>query len=230
MKPPIYEPAGKAKEYGEYTVYMHIFPNGKKYIGISRNVKKRFRNGEGYARSKIVYSAIQKYGWENVSHEILYENLSEQEAKQKEVELIRQHDTTNHENGYNSTLGGEGGNGRKMTEAEKIIVGMRFSAANKGRHLSEEHKKKLSDATSGKPQKFSEKRRESIIRSNSTRGMSEETRKKISENTKKAMKEKNMSEYLSKKWNENKEERKEMLRKTMMDRYGGYGTRKDLIT
>ena len=110
MKPPIYEPAGKAKEYGEYVVYMHTFPNGKKYIGISKNINKRFRNGEGYARSKIVYSAIQKYGWENVSHEILYENLSEQEAKQKEVELIRQHDTTNHKNGYNSTFGGEGGN------------------------------------------------------------------------------------------------------------------------
>ena len=90
MKPPIYEPAGKAKEYGEYTVYMHVFPNGKKYIGISRNVKKRFRNGEGYARSKIVYSAIQKYGWENVSHEILYENLSEQEAKQQLRLLLEQ--------------------------------------------------------------------------------------------------------------------------------------------
>lgn len=228
MKPPIYEPAVDEKKDRCYTVYRHTFPNGKIYIGITRNIKRRFRNGNGYAGSKIVYSAIQKYGWENVSHETLFENLSEQEAKQKEVELIRQHDATNHENGYNSTFGGEGGNGRKMTEAEKIIIGARFSAANKGRHLSEEHRKKLSDATAGKPQSFSKKRQESIIRSNSTRGMPEETRRKISENTKKAMAEKNMGEYLSKKWNENKEDRKEMLRKTMMNRYGGYGARKDL--
>ena len=55
----------------------------------------------------------------------------------------------------------------------------------------------------------------------------------MSQNTKKAMKEKNMSEYLSRKWQENKEERKARLRITMYERYGvipkKYDLREDVI-
>lgn len=55
----------------------------------------------------------------------------------------------------------------------------------------------------------------------------------MSENTKLGMQDKNMSEYLSKKWNENKEERKAKLRITMYDRYGivpkKYDLREDIV-
>jgi hypothetical protein len=48
---------------GEYTVYMHVFPNGKKYVGItSQDVSRRWRDGEGY-EGQVVYGAILKYGW-----------------------------------------------------------------------------------------------------------------------------------------------------------------------
>ena len=51
---------------GEYTVYMHVFPNGKKYVGItSQDVSRRWRDGEGY-EGQVVYGAILKYGWNNV--------------------------------------------------------------------------------------------------------------------------------------------------------------------
>lgn len=45
-----------------YKVYMHRFPNGKVYIGITNQpIKNRWRNGEGY-KNQIVYSAIQNMG------------------------------------------------------------------------------------------------------------------------------------------------------------------------
>lgn len=218
----------------EYVVYVHIFPNGKRYVGISKDVKHRFRNGEGYQHQKIMYSAIQKYGWKNVETTILFERLTEGEAKQKEIETIALYRTTDRRYGYNQTFGGEGANGRVESEENKRRFGERMSKLHKGVPLSEEHKKKISDAMNGKPKTYSEDGRRRIIESNSTRVYSKETRKKMSRNTKMAMKEKNMSEYLSRKWQENKEQRKAKLRITMYDRYGiipqKYDLRDDVIS
>lgn len=217
----------------EYVVYVHIFPNGKRYVGISKDVKHRFRNGKGYQHQKIMYSAIQKYGWKNVETAILFEHLTEDEAKQKEIETIALYRTTDRRYGYNQTFGGEGANGRVESEENKRRFGERMSKLHKGVPLSEEHKKKISDAMKGKPKTYSEDGRRRIIESNSTRVYSKETRKKMSRNTKMAMKEKNMSEYLSRKWQENKEQRKAKLRITMYDRYGiipqKYDLRDDVI-
>lgn len=218
----------------EYVVYVHTFPNGKHYVGISRDVKRRFRNGKGYQHQKIMYSAIQKYGWKNVETTILFERLTEGEAKQKEIETIALYRTTDRRYGYNQTFGGEGANGRVESEENKRRFGERMSKLHKGVPLSEEHKKKISDAMKGKPKTYSEDGRRRIIESNSTRVYSKETRKKMSRNTKMAMKEKNMSEYLSRKWQENKEQRKAKLRITMYDRYGiipqKYDLRDDVIS
>ena len=103
----------------EYVVYVHTFPNGKRYVGISRDVKRRFRNGKGYQHQKIMYSAIQKYGWKNVETTILFEHLTEGEAKQKEIETIALYRTTDRRYGYNQTFGGEGANGRVESEENK---------------------------------------------------------------------------------------------------------------
>lgn len=34
------------KERADYSVYCHIFPNGKKYVGISSNVEQRWNDGK----------------------------------------------------------------------------------------------------------------------------------------------------------------------------------------
>lgn len=49
-----------------WTVYMHISPSGKRYIGVTSktNVEDRWRNGKGYQKCPYFYKAIQKYGWE----------------------------------------------------------------------------------------------------------------------------------------------------------------------
>lgn len=103
-----------------YCVYKHTSPSGKVYIGITmQEVKKRWRNGLGYKKNKFFYRAIQKYGWENIKHEILFSGLSEKEAKQKEIELIALYKSNYSKHGYNQTLGGEGCKGYKFTEDQK---------------------------------------------------------------------------------------------------------------
>lgn len=91
-----------------YRVYMHITPNHKRYIGITmREPEMRWKNGFGYRNNKHFFNAILKYGWDNIKHEILFTNLSKEEAEQKEIELIAKYKTTNREYGYNNDNGGK---------------------------------------------------------------------------------------------------------------------------
>ena len=73
----------------KFIVYKHVSPSGKIYIGItSQNPHKRWKKGEGY-KTQPFYGAVTKYGWDNISHEILFTNLTEDEAVQKESDLIK---------------------------------------------------------------------------------------------------------------------------------------------
>lgn len=232
---PIYEPKGAAKEYGDYgkgvkmfSVYVHEFPNGKKYFGISKNIQRRFRNGKGYQGQKIVYDAIQKYGWQNVKTTILKTDLTEQEAKAEEIRLISENKTFDRNFGYNQTLGGEGANGRKLTADQKKAIGERFSKSNKGRPLSAEHKEKISASLKGKTNKLSEEGKRRIDDANHRKRLSRETRAKISDRTKQAMREKGVGEHLKEAWSKDKEKRKAQLRITMYNRYGAVPQKYDL--
>ena len=134
-----------------YTVYMHISPSEKVYIGITRrNPIKRWGNGKGYLNNDYFMKAIYKYGWNNFKHEILYTNLSKQEAEEKEIELINYYKSNHRTFGYNIQNGGSSIG--KHSEETKIKIGK----ANKGRkpwsyknHLSEETRKKISDYHKG---------------------------------------------------------------------------------
>lgn len=144
-----------------YTVYMHICPNGKVYIGITKQkVKRRWGNGTNYANNKYFTNAIKKYGWENIQHKILYENLSKEQAEQKEIELIKKYNSNNIKCGYNILQGGNVSNGLSKETIEKI--------ASKKRNvpLSEEHKQKIRNSLMGR--KMSEEWRNKI--SNSLKG------------------------------------------------------------
>lgn len=119
-----------------YTVYMHIFPNGKRYIGItSGDVNDRWANGFGY-QSQFVFNAIVKYGWDNIKHEILFDGLSKEEAEAKERCLIRQYKSTIDEDGYNVDFGGSSKGTHSKATREKI------SASKTGRIVSEETREK----------------------------------------------------------------------------------------
>lgn len=96
-----------------YIVYEHISPSNKKYIGITcQTPEQRWRNGNGYKQSTAFYNAIQKYGWENFQHNILFENLTAEEAIEKEKELIQKYKTFDKNYGYNILSGGELGSSK----------------------------------------------------------------------------------------------------------------------
>ena len=99
---------GEKMSKNRYVVYRHIFPNGKSYIGITgvKPYTRRWNGGRGYAKQPKMRFAIEKYGWENVKHEVLFSNLSLYEAYSIEQEMIAKYDSI--ENGYNITQGGAG--------------------------------------------------------------------------------------------------------------------------
>lgn len=85
-----------------YKIYLHEnLLNHKKYIGQTcRPIRERFGcNGSHYINSPKFYNAIQKYGWENFSHEVLEENLTLEEANEREKYYIALYNTV--EEGYN---------------------------------------------------------------------------------------------------------------------------------
>lgn len=97
-----------------YQVYKHTTPSGKIYIGITRKTGDLSHwngrwgcNGIHY-RNQIFHKAIEKYGWDNITHEVLYTNLTRDEALQMEVKLIAEYKSNDPRFGYNRTQGGDG--------------------------------------------------------------------------------------------------------------------------
>ena len=91
-----------------FTVYMHVAPNNKRYIGVTKNkVTYRWNSGKGYRTNEYFWRAIQKYGWDNFQHLIIADGLSHSEACALEKLLISRYDTTNEAFGYNLSTGGE---------------------------------------------------------------------------------------------------------------------------
>lgn len=139
----------------KYCVYRHTSPSGKVYIGITcQNPIRRWNAGHGYRYQQYFYRAIQKYGWDNFTHEILYSDLTKEEACEKEIELIRFHRSNDKNYGYNLSSGGEATNaGCKLSEeARKRISESRKGEKHPyyGKKLSEEHRQKLGDSHRGK--------------------------------------------------------------------------------
>lgn len=96
-----------------YSVYIHtIIENGKRYIGqCLGDPKKRWGPTGHRYKGQLFYNAIKKYGWENISHEIVATNLSLNEANRLEKALIAKYKTTERQYGYNITPGGRDGAG-----------------------------------------------------------------------------------------------------------------------
>lgn len=94
-----------------YKIYVHIFPNGKLYIGQTRqSLKNRFgKNGYNYKGCKRMSDAICEFGWDNIIHLLLFDNLTSEIADIIEIELIKKYKTYDINYGYNMTLGGKDG-------------------------------------------------------------------------------------------------------------------------
>lgn len=85
--------------------------NNKQYVGKTNfNVEKRFKEHlqdsfKNRSENRPLYKAIQKYGKESFSIEIL-EECSVEESYEREIFWIKEKNT--YLNGYNATIGGDG--------------------------------------------------------------------------------------------------------------------------
>lgn len=111
-----------------YTIYCHTNKiNGKRYVGVTRQKPMaRWGNGKHYERHSRFYADIQKYGWEEFSHDIIFSGLSKQEAASKEAYLIEKWKLTDPKHGYNFYGGG------KIVERSEAAM-QKLSAMNIGK-------------------------------------------------------------------------------------------------
>lgn len=85
-----------------YTVYRHVTPDGKVYVGqTGDDPVNRWGSGAKYRANIKFTNAVNFFGWGNIRHEILYQGPSESEAKELERYYINLWDTMNPEKGYN---------------------------------------------------------------------------------------------------------------------------------
>ena len=145
-----------------FVVYMHTFPNGKKYVGItSTDVTVRWGlHGNGYQYQPLIWRAIQKYGWSNVQHTILQTDLTREEACLLEETLIKTLNLTDPNFGYNATSGGDH---FSHTEESKRKIGQAKLGNKYGSYKrSEETRKKMSEARKGFKWSEAEKEKQRI--------------------------------------------------------------------
>lgn len=153
-------------ESKKYCLYYHLnMISHKIYIGItSQKLEARWgKYGQGYKNNSHFFASIQKYGWNNFLHGIIYSNLSQSEAFEYEKQFILAYDAQNPKFGYNITNGGQGSSGWKMNEAQKQALHERlkkqFDTPEKriewgkkhcNHYVSDEYRKKMSEARKGK--------------------------------------------------------------------------------
>lgn len=134
-----------------YRIYKLTFPSGKIYIGItSRTIKERIYSGYD---NKFIKKEISNCGWESVKKEELYQIENEEDAFQKEIDMIKFYDSTNPEIGYNQSTGGQAPHkGSKMSpkNKEQLIERLKNNKYHLNQKHTEETKRKISELHKGK--------------------------------------------------------------------------------
>lgn len=131
--------------YTIYKVTNNI--NGKIYLG--KHQTKNPNDGY-YGSGKGIKNAICEYGKENFTKEVLFIFDNEQDMNDKERELIDEKFVSRKDT-YNMGVGGEGGahfKGKTHTEETRKIIKQK-RALQKSRKLSDEHRRKISEAMRG---------------------------------------------------------------------------------
>lgn len=145
-------------------VYLAISKTSKKvYVGQTIKSLKHRKEEHRHDSKRFnyhFYRAIKKYGWEDFDWITIYESDDDEKLKKREITAIVIYDS--YKNGYNDTLGGDGPTkGRKLSEEHK----RKISEAHKGMRHTEESKKKISEGHKGINQ--TEEHKKKNIRTNS---------------------------------------------------------------
>lgn len=113
----------------KYIVYKHTAPNGKVYIGqTKKTTQDRWKaNGKGYTchQHGWFWKAIEKYGWENIKHEVLKDDLSKEAADFYEKYYISLYKSTDKRYGYNCQTGGSRDYRYNEESKKNISVGLK---------------------------------------------------------------------------------------------------------
>jgi group I intron endonuclease len=135
-----------------YKLYKHTNKiNGKVYVGITQQEPKdRFKSGSAYRNNLHFKSAIEKYGWDNFSHEVLKTGLSESEAKDRETKTIEALESNNPLKGYNKSTGGEAPRLNEEQRQNRRNHLIALAKSRSGKHLSEQHRERISRSNTGK--------------------------------------------------------------------------------
>lgn len=141
--------------------------NGKQYVGqhLSDGFDKYYK-GSGIA----ITNAINKYGWDNFTCEVLQWCTTQTQLNEVEDNCIRLYGTMV-PNGYN--LKGGGANGKYSKESRK-----KMSEAKKDKTPTEETRKKMSEAQKNRFQNPEERKK--LSEAHKDKHPTEETRKKMS--------------------------------------------------
>ena len=93
----------------KYCIYIHTNKtNGKVYVGQTcLKPEQRWKKGMAYKSSLYFYNAIKKHGWDGFAHDILFTDLTLEDANKIEEKLINDYNSTNADYGYNIRSGGE---------------------------------------------------------------------------------------------------------------------------
>ena len=170
-------------------IYMYTnLITGKRYVGKAKDFDGRHeqhlkRDGQ------LIDKKIKEYGIENFKVEILIENVQDDD-KLNEYEkffIKRKRSHVSYGTGYNITWGGDGGDTRSgYTDKQRREYSRKMSESKKGKPspkkgkpLSEEHKRKVSESLKGKTKSEEHKRKISEARKGKPK--SEETKRKLSE-------------------------------------------------
>lgn len=143
-------------------IYLLSFPNGKHYVGRTKNIlsqrliEHKTRATKNYQHP--LYYAINKYGWDNITKTQLYTAETEEELILKELEFIKYFNSLY--NGYNLTLnteiGGDNWKGRRDTpEYEEFLKRMRELRLGEGNGMygkthTEESSVKMKEKAKGR--------------------------------------------------------------------------------
>ena len=157
--------------------------NGKTYIGQHKYKKL----DDSYMGSGVhLRRAQKKYGFENFKKDILVFNISKKEHADllEKTFIAAERKKVGVDNCYNIADGGKGGDGSKgkhwkLSEETK----KKISEALKGKPKSEEHKRKMSEINKGKhhSEESNRKRSETMKGKNKGKVFTEEHKRKISE-------------------------------------------------
>ena len=64
----------------KYVVYQHVTPDNMYYFGQTQNVEKRWSNNGRLYKGTALQPYIEKFGWDNIKHIVLFKDQTKENA------------------------------------------------------------------------------------------------------------------------------------------------------